>query len=86
MILNVIDGHMSLADAMAAPRIHHQAWPDVLAFERDGLAPAVADSLEAMGYRLFLVGGLANANAVMRTATGWAGVVEPRASGGAVGY
>jgi gamma-glutamyltranspeptidase/glutathione hydrolase len=86
VILNVIDGHMSLADAMAAPRIHHQAWPDRLMFERDGLAPAVMDSLAAMGYDLLPVGGLANANAVMRTATGWAGVVEPRASGGAVGY
>ena len=86
IILNVIDGHMSLADAMSAPRIHQQAWPDKLVYEKGGLMPAVADSLTAMGYELSPVGHLANANAVLRVAGGWEGMVEPRATGGAVGY
>ncbi len=86
IILNVIDGHMSLADAMSAPRIHQQAWPDKLIYEKGGLIPAVADSLKAMGYDLSEVGHLANANAVMRVAGGWEGMVEPRATGGARGY
>ena len=36
MILNVLDYRMTLADAMSAPRLHHQALPDSLRVERDG--------------------------------------------------
>ncbi|HEX5435844.1 MAG TPA: gamma-glutamyltransferase [Gemmatimonadaceae bacterium] len=86
VILNVIDGRMSLGDAMAAPRIHNQAWPDQLRYERGGLSQAVMDSLTAMGHHLHAVRSLANANAVMRAPAGYEGVVEPRSTGGAVGY
>ncbi len=86
IILNVVDHHMSLADAMSAPRIHQQAWPDVVEYEQGGLTKAVADSLTAMGYTLRVVRHLANANAVMRVPGGWQGMVEPRATGGARGY
>ena len=85
IILNVIDHHMSLADAMSAPRIHQQAWPDKVIYETGGISPAVVDSLKAMGYEMSAVGHLANANAVMRVKGGWEGMVEPRATGGAVG-
>ena len=86
VILNVIDNRMSLGDAMTAPRMHHQAWPDSLRFERGGLTQAVMDSLTAMGHRLSPTRSIANANAVMRIKGGYEGVVEPRSSGGAVGY
>jgi gamma-glutamyltranspeptidase/glutathione hydrolase len=86
VILDVIDQHMSLADAMYAPRIHHQAWPDSLTYERGGLSQPTIDSLTAMGHRLRSIGSLANANAILRSARGWEGVVEPRSTGGAVGY
>ena len=86
VILNVIDHDMSLADAMRAPRVHHQALPDSLRFERLGLTTAVQDSLSAMGYGLSPSGGLANVNAVMRVRGGWAGMVEPRRGGHAVGF
>ena len=86
IILNVVDYHMSLADAMAFPRIHEQALPDKLVYERGGLSAAVEDSLKVMGYELAPVGHLANANAVLRVPGGWVGVVEPRSTGGAVGY
>lgn len=86
VILNVIDNRMSLANAMSAPRLHEQAWPDELTYERGGLTDAVLDSLRAMGYTLHATGHLANANAVMRVDGGWAGMVEPRSTGGAVGF
>jgi gamma-glutamyltranspeptidase/glutathione hydrolase len=86
VILNVVDHHMSLADAMRAPRVHHQAWPDSLKYEENGLSASTADSLRAMGYHLWRVAQLVNVNAVMRVAGGYHGVHEPRASGGAVGY
>lgn len=86
IIMNVIDNHMSLADAMRAPRVHEQAWPDRLVHEQGGVPAQVADSLRAMGYELSTVGRLANANAVMRVADGWMGMSEPRSTGAAVGY
>jgi gamma-glutamyltranspeptidase / glutathione hydrolase len=86
VILNVIDHRMSLADAMRAPRLHHQALPDTLRYETGGLAPAVMDSLRAMGHALGERGSLVNVNAIMRVPGGYHGVHEPRAAGGAVGY
>ena len=77
---------MTLADAMRAPRIHHQALPDSLVIERNGLRPAVRDSLAAMGYGFIEHGAIANVNAVMRVKGGWEGMHEPRSVGGAVGY
>lgn len=86
VILNVIDHRMSLADAMRAPRVHHQALPDSLTYEDGGLAPAVLDSLRAMGYGMRRLRALVNVNAIMRVPGGWEGVPEPRRTGGAVGY
>jgi gamma-glutamyltranspeptidase/glutathione hydrolase len=86
VILNVLDYRMSLADAMSAPRLHHQALPDSLVIERDGITPAVADSLRAMGYGLGTGRGIGLVNAVMRVKGGYEGVSDPRGSGRPVGY
>ena len=87
VIVNVLDHHMSLADALAAPRIHHQAWPDTLRYEQNGLTPAVVDSLRAMGHAVS--SGRANGlvKAIMRApGGGWYGAYDPRSTGGAIGY
>jgi gamma-glutamyltranspeptidase/glutathione hydrolase len=81
VILNVIQNHMTLADAMRAPRLHHQALPDTLRFEADGLTPSVLDSLRAMGWSVEPVRGSANVNAIMRGQGGWVAVTEPRDRG-----
>ncbi|MHB1313848.1 MAG: gamma-glutamyltransferase [Gemmatimonadaceae bacterium] len=86
VILNVIEQHMSLADAMRAPRLHHQSLPDMIFYEDGAFSPAVADSLRAFGHVLTRQGGLANVNGIMRVNGGWIGVREPRAAGAAVGY
>jgi gamma-glutamyltranspeptidase/glutathione hydrolase len=86
VILNAIDYHMDLADAMAAPRLHHQAIPDQLRYERNGLTPAVRDSLTAMGYVLGEGQATGTCTAVMRVPGGFAGAVDPRSTGGAAGY
>lgn len=87
VILNVIDQHMSLPDAMFAPRVHGQAWPDVLTYEVGGLSQSAMDSLTAMGHKLRATTALTNVNALMRGPDGrWVGVYEPRSTGGAVGY
>jgi gamma-glutamyltranspeptidase/glutathione hydrolase len=86
VVLNVIEYRMSLADAMRAPRLHHQSLPDSLTWERGGLTDAVADSLRGMGHSLRRTRGLVNINAIMRVRGGWQGVYEPRSHGGAVGF
>jgi gamma-glutamyltranspeptidase/glutathione hydrolase len=88
LVLNVIDHRMSLADAMHAPRIHHQALPDSLTYEQGGLSPVALDSLTRMGHGARTLPYLATANAIMRVRGGWEGVSEPRSAfkGGAVGY
>jgi gamma-glutamyltranspeptidase / glutathione hydrolase len=91
VIVNVIDHHMTYADAMAEPRIHHQAWPDVLHYEPNGLSFATVDTLRTMGHRVeaatFAPGGyVGRVIMVGRTDDGWEGVVDPRTSGGAAGY
>ena len=86
VILNVLDYRMSLADAMSAPRLHHQALPDTLRVEVRGLAPAVNDSLHAMGYQTDINGTVGRVNALMRVRGGYEGVSDPRGSGGAAGF
>jgi gamma-glutamyltranspeptidase len=39
VISNVIDHHMALGDAVAAPRMHHQALPDSIRLERGDSSP-----------------------------------------------
>jgi len=86
VILNVIEHHMTLADAMRAPRLHHQALPDEIRVENNGFSGAVIDSLKAMGHAIRTQGGIANVNSILRVPGGWHGVYEPRSVGGAVGY
>ena len=86
VLLNVLDYRMTLADAMSAPRLHHQALPDSLRFEANGITPAVNDSLKAMGYSTYVGGGVGNVNAIMRVRGGFEGVADPRGSGRPVGY
>ena len=86
VILNVLDQHMILSDAVSAPRIHHQSLPDSLMYERGGLAAPVLDSLRAMGYGLEPIGGVGLINAIMRVRGGYEGMSDPRSSGRPVGY
>jgi gamma-glutamyltranspeptidase/glutathione hydrolase len=84
--MNVIDHGMSLADALSAPRIHHQALPDSLRYERNGLAQGQVDSLSAMGHGLSAFGNIGLVIAIRRTLQGLEGMVDPRSSGGVLGY
>jgi gamma-glutamyltranspeptidase/glutathione hydrolase len=86
VILNVVDHKMSLADAVAAPRFHHQALPDIIRSEGGGLSEATIWALEAMGHRVDRQGGSGTVAAIQKTADGWVGVIDPRSAGGSLGY
>jgi gamma-glutamyltranspeptidase / glutathione hydrolase len=84
-ILNVIDHRMTLADAIGAPRIHEQALPDVLEYEKGGVPADVVSALNAMGYKT-QPGASGSLTAIGRTGSGWEGLFDPRKHGLAAGY
>ena len=86
VILNVLDHRMTLADAMSAPRAHHQAQPDTLRYERDGLTPNVMTALAGMGHRLATYPSPGLVIAIMRVRDGWEGMIDPRSTGKAQGH
>ena len=85
-IVNVIDHGMTLAQAIAAPRMHHQALPDTMRYENGGVSAATLEALRAMGYGLAPMGNIGSVNGIMRTPRGWMGVADPRSGGRPAGY
>jgi gamma-glutamyltranspeptidase/glutathione hydrolase len=87
VISNVIDHGMTMAQAVSAPRIHHQALPDSVRWEAGGVDSAVRSRLEAMGHRFFT---RPESNAVIEairvTARGLEGVTDPRIPSRAAGF
>ena len=51
VIVDVVDHHMTLAQAVAAPRLHHQWLPDLIRYEPGAVPPPVRTRLEAKGHR-----------------------------------
>lgn len=51
VIVNVIDFHMNVQNAVDFPRVHHQWKPDRLDFER-GISPDTITLLKRMGYHI----------------------------------
>jgi len=87
IILNVIDHRMTLADAMSAPRLHHQSLPDSIQLEPGGFEPAVIARLREMGHFVYEQRGIASAASIMRVKGGYDGLDDPRSRGGAaVGF
>jgi gamma-glutamyltranspeptidase/glutathione hydrolase len=86
VISDVIDHRMPLADAVAAPRAHHQGLPDSLQVEADGFLPETLDSLRARGHSVSARGHWGDVEAIIRGPAGWQGVSDPRAGGGGAGY
>jgi gamma-glutamyltranspeptidase/glutathione hydrolase len=86
VIMNVIDRKLSIADAVADPRLHHQWLPDELLVER-GFSPDLVRALQARGHTV--VEGLppTSANSILVTADGFVGAADNRSRGAlAAGY
>lgn len=86
VISNVIDHGMSLEDAVAAPRMHHQALPDYIRVERGGFSEATLDALRRRGHEVQEAGTSGDIEAIIRDGDGWKGVTDPRYGGGGAGY
>lgn len=92
VIVNVIDFGMDIADAVTAPRIHHQWLPNVLRIEKYGTTKDTQRLLEMMGHRVQFTSstrGQGSAMGIMiDPQTGLRlGAADPRApDGAAVGF
>jgi gamma-glutamyltranspeptidase/glutathione hydrolase len=87
-IINVVDFGMDVAESVRAPRIHHQHLPDRIQYERGGLAPAVVDSLRALGHTVEERSGMSgDVQAIIVLPDGsLTGYADPRRGGLSAGY
>jgi gamma-glutamyltranspeptidase/glutathione hydrolase len=86
VFLNVALFGRSLQDAIAAPRFHHQAWPEEI-FVESGRAPsATTAALIAMGHGIKEGEAIGDVHAVMIEKGRLTAVADPRSGGAAGGY
>jgi gamma-glutamyltranspeptidase/glutathione hydrolase len=87
VILNVIDHGMNIAEAVLAPRVHHQWLPDEVFAER-GFSPDTLRLLRERGHSVRVGRTSGSANSIMASPDGgWAGATDPRQRGTlAAGY
>jgi gamma-glutamyltranspeptidase/glutathione hydrolase len=87
VLLNVVDFHMNVQDAVDWPRFHHQWMPDVLYVEK-GISPDTVRILRGMGHKISPLEGsvVARVEAIL-SAGGWMqGGSDGRGNGKAEGY
>lgn len=53
VILNSIDFNMNIAQAIEAPRIHHQWFPNKTSFERYGISPDTEKMYKSLGHEVY---------------------------------
>jgi gamma-glutamyltranspeptidase/glutathione hydrolase len=80
VVTNVIDRGMTIAEAVAAPRIHHQWLPDEVQAE-PGVASDLVRFLENHGHQVKRALPWSSANSIMVTPEGLAGGADPRTRG-----
>jgi len=80
VIVDVLDYHMDVAAAIAAPRLHHQWLPDEIWLER-GFDDSAIAGLKARGHTIGGPLGQTSANSIVATGAGWRGAADPRTRG-----
>ncbi len=83
--LSVLDFHSNAEEAVANPRLHEQATPDVVLIE-EKMPQTTRDALEQMRYRLRIIPALGAVNAITIAPGNLHGAFDPRKGGGASGY
>jgi gamma-glutamyltranspeptidase/glutathione hydrolase len=86
VIVNTIDGHMSVGDAVSAPRLHHQWSPDEAVVEPH-FPPDQVRALTAMGHKVRVESLFGSAHSVAIAPGAMTGAADLRARGAAAaGY
>ena len=88
VILNVIDFGMNIQEAVDAPRVHHQWYPDEVYYEKRGLPLDVIENLKKRGHKLVERHGFqGEVQAILIDENGIKyGAADPRGYGFAMGY
>jgi gamma-glutamyltranspeptidase/glutathione hydrolase len=86
IIVNALDLHMPIAQAVGAPRLHNQWQPDQT-FAEPGFDAATLDALKARGQVIVPTGAHTAANSIEVTPEGYIGAADRRTRGSlAAGY
>jgi len=87
-ILNVVDLDMPLPQAVAQPRVHHQAIPNALVYEPAAMTPEIQADLERRGHVLKEIPAMGNVQAVSQSSLGSekTAVSDPRGEGRPAAY
>ena len=80
VIVNAIDFHMPIGEAVGAPRIHQQWQPDVV-YAEAGFAPDVLEALEKRGHKIVPTMPHTSVNSIEVTADGYVGAADRRTRG-----
>lgn len=87
IILNVTVFGMDIAQAVEAPRIHHQWLPDITSFESWGISPDTKMLYEAKGHRVRIRGSQGRAHCIMIQGELLHGAADSRSyDGRAIGF
>ncbi len=87
VVVNVVDYDMPIAQAVAAPRLHHQWLPDEIRFEGGKKHAAAVESLRKMGHRVLNHNqGDAHSIWINPRTGGFVGAADTRLSGKAAGF
>jgi gamma-glutamyltranspeptidase/glutathione hydrolase len=81
VIVNSIDFDLPVAQAVAAPRVHHQWRPDAVLVE-PGVPAATRRALEKLGHKVEAGPLFGAANSIAVTPKGFVGAADSRAAGG----
>ena len=81
VILNVVDHRMNIAEAVAAPRIHHQWLPDRVFAERGLLARHASACSKRRVTEWSPTATFGSANSILVTPEGLTGAADPRQRG-----
>ena len=88
VILNTTIYNMDIQEAVSAPRVHSQWYPDVVYGEIRGLSEDVITNLQELGHvvEVHPWGYMGRANCIQADSTGYYGGADPRGENVAVGY
>ena len=87
VIMNVIDHGMNVQEAVNAPRIHHQWFPDEIRIEK-GISPDTIEILKSKGHKISLKRTMGAASSILidNFNRDLFGASDPRRKGLAAGY
>jgi len=86
-VINVIDHDMNIQQAIDAPRIHHQWYPDEILFEPYGMSSDTQGALEKLGHKFGDPLTIASMTGIMIDEDGTRlGAIDARSDGEAIGF